>query len=407
MSQGPTRLFIASAALLLIAAPAFAEEESGTITEAIKNGTPNVDLRYRFEGVDQDGIAEDASASTIRVRVGYRTGTWRGWQAFGELEGVDAVGSDRYDSTANGRTSFPTVPDPEDAEVNQAYVAYKGLKNTVFKLGRQRIKLDNDRFVGNVGWRQNEQTFDAYTLVRKFGEKTTLTVSQINNANRIFGEHHPDSARADLDLNMQVAHAAHVFGFGTLTGYAHFIENEEAPVASHRNLGLRFVGKRSFSDNAALLYTGEYANQSDHADAPSTVDADYTFVELGVGLEPVTVKLGYELLGGDGVYGFQTPLATLHAFNGWTDKFLSATPAEGLEDIYLLVVGKCQGWKLVGVYHEFAADEGGADYGDEFGFMAARTFKKHYSVGFKYASYGADSFATDTDKFWITLQVKR
>ena len=93
MTQGLTRLFLASAALLLIAAPAFAEEENGTITEAIKNGTPNVDLRYRFEGVDEDGIAEDASASTIRLRIGYRTGTWRGWQAFGELEGVNAVGS--------------------------------------------------------------------------------------------------------------------------------------------------------------------------------------------------------------------------------------------------------------------------------------------------------------------------
>ena len=104
--------------------------------------------------------------------------------------------------------------------------------------------------------------------------------------------------------------------------------------------------------------------------------------------------------------GSHSPLATLHAFNGWTDKFLT-TPDTGLEDIYLLVSGKCHGWKWLGAYHEFSADEGGADYGDELGFAVSRTFRKLYTVGLKYAAYGADTFATDTDKFWITLQLKR
>jgi hypothetical protein len=43
---------------------------------------------------------------------------------------------------------------------------WAGLK---LKAGRQRIKLDDDRWVGNVGWRQNEQTYDAARLQTNLG----------------------------------------------------------------------------------------------------------------------------------------------------------------------------------------------------------------------------------------------
>jgi len=53
----------------------------------------------------------------------------------------------------------------------------------------------------------------------------------------------------------------------------------------------------------------------------------------GALLAGLTGLVGYEVLEGNGAIGFATPLATLHAFNGWADMFLT-TPANGLKDLY-------------------------------------------------------------------------
>jgi hypothetical protein len=56
------------------------------------------------------------------------------------------------------------VADPEGTEVNQVWVGYEKYDTNV-KFGRQTFTLDNHRFIGNVIWRQNEQTYDAVSLV--------------------------------------------------------------------------------------------------------------------------------------------------------------------------------------------------------------------------------------------------
>ena len=57
----------------------------------------------------------------------------------------------------------------------------------------------------------------------------------------------------------------------------------------------------------------------------------------GGGYQQVGFRVGWERLSGSEREGqFQTPLATLHAFNGWADKFLS-TPVNGIEDLYFRV----------------------------------------------------------------------
>jgi hypothetical protein len=125
-------------------------------------------------------------------------------------------------------------------------------------------------------------------------------------------------------------------------------------------------------------------------------------------LDSVTLKAGYELLGSDdGAYGFSTPLATLHKFNGWADQFLG-TPGAGLEDVYVSLVTKIMGGKFVITYHDFSADDsaGADDLGDEIDVLYAKKFGKKVSGGIKYASYSAGdaSFGkVDTDKLWIWL----
>lgn len=182
---------------------------------------------------------------------------------------------------------------------------------------------------------------------------------------------------------------------------------EDSPEQSHRDLGLRYSGKHVFSDNVDLLYTGEYADQSDYKDGASIIDASYYFAEIGVRWKRLTSKVGYEVLGSnDGAYGFSTPFATLHKFNGWTDLFLT-TPDEGLEDLYVSVGADLWGFKAKAVYHDFSANENGEDFGNELDLQVARTFTRHYTAVLKYADFDSDSDSKpDTMKLWGILQLK-
>jgi hypothetical protein len=167
-------------------------------------------------------------------------------------------------------------------------------------------------------------------------------------------------------------------------------------------------------DDWSLLYSGTAAYQQDYADNPNDVGLWHYRIEPGVRYTGIKAKVGYEVLEGDGTSGFQTPLATLHKFNGFTDKFLS-TPANGLRDAYFSLNAPLPGEGLLSNltfkagYHEFWAEAGDSHYGSEWN---AGIFKKFptdfgsFHLGFQYASYNADNFSSDTDKLWLTLQFK-
>ena len=114
------------------------------------------DVRYRIETVDQDGIARSAVASTLRARLGVRTREWQGLSAVLEGESVGHVGDERYNDTVNGRTQYPTVADPKDDSINQAYLRWRWRNRFELNVGRQAVNLDNQRWIGSVGWRQND-----------------------------------------------------------------------------------------------------------------------------------------------------------------------------------------------------------------------------------------------------------
>jgi len=381
-------------ATLPVAMPFTAAHAASAVTKALTEGTGSVSLRYRYEVVDQADFTENAEASTVRTRVGYKTGELSGLTGYVEFEDVRVVGSERFNSTANGLAQYPLVVDVESTELNQGFLSYKAGAETTLKAGRQRITLDNHRFIGNVGWRQNEQTFDAVMVNNKSLAETEVKYAYLSNVNTI--------KALNADIKGQLLNVSYSgLSAGKLTGYGYLLDYENS-TKDTQTLGVRFSGKQKAGD-VKVLYTAEFATQSDYADAPSTVDADYTLLEGGVAVGGVTAKLGYEVLGGDGVYGFATPLATGHAFNGWADKFLS-TPATGLQDTYLSVMSKVAGVKLLGVYHDYSADEGSADYGSEINLLAAKKLSKHYSVGVKYASYDAGTVSVDTDKLWMWAQ---
>ncbi len=391
-------------ASLTVAVPASADDG---IVRAIKDGSPIIDLRYRFEWVDQQDFTRNANASTARLRLGYKTGAWHGLFALATFQVTETVGADGYNSTANGLTEYPVVPDPEDAWLGQGYLGYRTGGNTEIRLGRQAIALDNHRFVGNVDWRQFQQTMDAISVTSKPADRLTLHYSHIDRVNKIFGEHNPDPARAHADGDFDLFNVGWDTKVGKLTGYAYFLDYADAPDTSHKNLGLRFAGKRKTGDKLTLHYTAEYADQSDYEQAPSSVDATYLLGELGLQWSWATLRAAYEELGGDGTYAFQTPLATLHKFNGRADLFLT-TPDEGLTDMAFSLDGKIGGaaWKVI--WHEFGADSGSQDFGSELDLQVEKKFRNHYTVGLVYAAFSADAGGgkVDVDKFWGYLQFK-
>jgi len=191
----PSRLSLALlAAGLACSSAATADEQFSSLFTDAK---PIFDLRYRYEHVDQDNSLSNANAQTLRTRFGLQSGSWYGFSGLIEVDNVSRLGDATYNSTRNGQSDHSTVVDPDGSEVNQALLRYDHTLGSAV-VGRQRINLDNQRFVGGVGWRQNEQTYDGMLGQLKPFDGLTLTYAYIDNINTIFG---PDDNRYDNRSN--------------------------------------------------------------------------------------------------------------------------------------------------------------------------------------------------------------
>lgn len=393
-------------AMFFTASRAGEMSEHGKWIEAVKATGVFFSARYRYEHVDDKGSTKNANAHTIRTHLGYKSDIHWGVSGLVELENVAALGPDDYNSTTNGRAAFPTVADPENSELNQAYLSYHDLPGTVVSAGRQRLVLDNARYVDDVGWRQNQQTFDALTVANSSVPDFGLIYVYVKQILRIFGD---DSATGSLNSNSHVLHTAYS-GFDIADGYILDVD-DDAPTLSSRTLGLRASGTRPLNDAFTLLYTSEYAHQTDHANNPSSFGLNYYLLEPGLKYDALTFKFSYEVLEGNSTAAFQTPLATLHKFQGWADKFLT-TPADGIEDIYATAkynfgsLSIFDNVTLLAMYHDFEAEDGSRDLGNEIDASISAAFHKHFTIDLKYADFDAADFSTDSKKIWTWLGVK-
>jgi hypothetical protein len=382
---------------------------------------PIFDARLRSEIVHQDPIVESGRALTLRARIGFETG--KAWNTSLLIEGEGVVPiQDNYrpDPASTYNAAYPVVADPEAYEFNRIQLVNTSLPGTTLTLGRQRIGLDDQRFVGGVAWRQNEQTFDALRMVNRSVKNLVLDATYLNRVNRIFGD---DSRQGDYKGDSFLLNASYQTRIGKLTAFGYLLDFDSIttipagmnPIRdSTSTYGLRFAGEKP-AGKIKLAYMASYATQTDFADNPLDFDLDYLTGELTATFRQFSFGVGTEILEGNGLAGtagkgFTTPLATLHKFQGWADKFL-ATPANGIEDLYatagvtLKGVGSLDTLGFIASYHDYQAEQISADYGEEWNLSLAAKIKR-VNLMLKYADYrqGVPAVGRDTEKVWMQLE---
>jgi len=391
---------------IAVSAPAMAKAgDPVTVSDGVTID-PIIDANLRYEHVDQDNALKNANAVTLRVRAGAELNA-SGFVLHAEAMGTLAI-DDHYNDTipGNGIEPYSVVPDPQNVALDQVYVGYKSKPITAL-IGRQRIILDNARFVGNVGWRQNEQLFDALRAYGQFGP-VTYDATYANSQRTIFGN---DSPNAKFDGDFFFLNGGVDLKVAKVKGFAYLIDYETRVAFSSQTYGVLASGDVPLGGKAKLSYLASYAKQSDYGKNPVNYSAEYINGELGASVMGFGLKAGYEKLGSDhGFAAFQTPLATAHAFQGWADLFLT-TPANGIQDYYgglskkLGDMGPLKGLSAAVIYHKFDSDYADIKYGSEWDASLGFTVS-NYGVLFKYANYNADKFGVDTEKFWVQLSVK-
>lgn len=399
-------------ALLMLSVTAVRAQpnEENQLANALSEGSLALDLRYRYENVDEQSFDNSAEASLLRTRLTLQSGSIGRMSALLEVDDVRSVGTEDYNSTENGKIEFPTIADPEGTEVNQAFLRF-GAENADATLGRQRILLDQGRFIGAKPWRQNEQTYDAVRLEWRAKPGLAIDASYVKQVNRVFGpadgsnpaDWHGDSTflRASYDISEE----------HSVVGFAYLLDVDP-------QMGFT-AGKtvNNASDTVGLTYRGvfsgvkvlaRYATQTESGASELDYQASYYVIELdapvGGGMR---LKAAHEVLGADNGVGFGTPLANGHRYQGWADKFL-ATPGDGLSDTWVSLDGNVGPLALTARYHDFNAEASSGSFGTEIDLQARWVINKWLTATAKAAVFETDNPGRypDTTKAWLMFQIR-
>ena len=381
--------------------------------DAIVSGRPLIDARIRFENLHQDDKEKDAAATTLRARLGYETGAFQGFTGLIEFDLLGHVGERRFSDTVHVLPEYPTIPDPDMAVLNRLQLSYGGrLTNAPndppdlrITVGRQRIVFGDARFVGNAPWRQHEQTFDGLLVLNSSLPATTLSYAYIDRVNRMFG---PDSPIGIYDSHSHLFNAVYS-GFLPalkLESYAYLLDFDQAPTLSTATYGLRADGFFQLGAGFTARLNGAFSYQEDRADNPFSISLQHTLTEAGLGYGELTALIGREVLEGNGTIGFQTPIASPHAFQGWAEVFVTKPP-DGLTDIYAKasygfpVLPRIGKFTASVAYHDFAAERTDADLGSEWDASLDARLNEHFSYSGAFALYDGGSARPDKHVFWL------
>ena len=364
--------------------------------------------RYEYANVYSNGT-DKANAFTARTHLAV-TGGLLGVENLTATIGLQGVDNFGYKGYAPADPKYDTIGDPKGAMLSEASVDYS-VGKTALHVGRSQVNLDNQRFIGTVGWRQMERSYDTVFAANSDVKNLTLLAAYVYGYAGV-------GSTTTTDTNSVLLHANYkVMDELSITGYGYLLSS------IHDTYGVALTGK--VDAGAKLSYRAEYAMQSDATLETNSylgkpkADASYLNLDLGANFSGILAGANYELLSGtdgtDGKTPFTTPLATGHKFNGWADKFLGATPTGGLQDANIRVGYKAKGFgKVLAVYHAFAASEkmgGETDLGSEIDAVYANAIPgfKNLNGLAKFASYSGGKvtgYKDNITKAWLQLDYK-
>ncbi|WP_345973142.1 hypothetical protein [Sulfurimonas diazotrophicus] len=361
--------------------------------------------RYEMAAVKDNGL-DTANAFTARTRLAVE-GTLFGLEGLSAKVGMTSVNNFGYNDYAPQDATYDLILDPQQAILTEGYLAYTAADTTLLA-GRSFVNLDDQRFVGTVGWRQMERAYDTVTLSNGSIDGLSLMGSWIYGYQGV-------NANPTTDTGSLLLHATYTAGKAlSVTGFGYMLADV------HDTYGLRVSGDIALN-GVTLNYAASYAKQSDASltyaldDAPE-IDASYYDIALGANISGLIVGAEYEVLGdaeSNSTKGFTTPLATLHKFQGWADVFLGRTAGsnnDGLADLSGKLGFAAPGFgKVLGVYHKFDALSGAnKDLGSEFDLLYANKVPGVSNLGFlaKAAFYSKGDTGNDVTKVWAQLDYK-
>lgn len=426
-------LFATVAAAVLLASLAnAASAREATISDAITQGKLILEVRGRSEYVDQTKTAvlkDNGEAYTLRTHLGWETGTWNGLKGLVEFSDVTHAGPEDYAVNTPGATTpplngssqakFPLINDPDEVELNRLQLSWSPNQDLSAMIGRQRILIDDQRFVGNVGWRQNEQTFDSARLDGGVGG-LRATYIYIDHVNRILGPNsnwNSDSHMLNVSYGIAPALKVEVFVYA--------LDFTTSPINNSITEGVKASGKIVHGP-FSLAYNAAYANQRNYRGAPMpNFNLGYDEGDVAASYDIYTAKVGYEVLDGNGVRGFTTPLATTHAFNGWADAWVSPGAnksfVDGIKDLSFAGIVRPKlklpylfNPEFTAVYHDFNNERTGAALADEIDLQAVASVTSKLTVTLKYADFtrrstvppGTAAPPADRTKIWFMFEYK-
>jgi len=420
-------LHLVFSAVIVSAVPGIAEESGDEgakgLVDALVNGKPTLNVRGRIEVAKTDPL-ERSEAYTIRTELGYGTKPWYGVRVYTSFENVVAATEKTYFNPTDPPNSKgqTTIADPPGTEVQTGFleVDREDWLDSQLRAGRQYIIYDDWRFIGNVVWRQNQQTFDAVHAESSLGlGDFSAKYGWIGNVNRIFGGGGSNPELRDFESNSHIINVSYKgIPQAKMVAFAYLLDLENPQSAgdpsanSNQSYGFILDGAFDVGEKLVLDYFASYVYQTDYGDKQIDYRAHYVHGAAGVKWNGLgRLGAGYEMLGSDdGAQQFLTPLATAHKFNGWADVYLNNGGPTGLRDLYLSAAPALP-WKLAGqvVYHRFWDDFSGDLRGNEIDAELKRPFGKHFLLLTKGAYFmsASDAFAeTDTWRFWFDVVVK-
>jgi len=316
---------------------------------------------------------------------------------------------DRFDPDPTVFAPLPNIDDPDTLGLNRAQLLTSLDDQTYLTLGRHRLAVDDQRFLGRAAFRLNEQSFDGAHFFKRTANGTTFQAGYFGQVNRALGSDNPfgrfkgDSYYANLNVPTPIGRVG-VFHYALdlETGPEEALTNH----FSTRTSGVRYDG-RWHADEIGLDVEASYARQIDFADHPFDFALDYWLIGGRAFLGPLRLGARAESLGTGGGESFQSPAGSLHQFQGDADIFV-VNPKQGLFDQEVSIIwivgriGELSGVSVTANHHWFESDIGNIDYGTELDIRLNANWNA-LNFGLVYADYNADEFSEDTRRIFFSI----